>query len=365
MARCRASFRPPFCPRPDCDYHRDPKGWRFKRAGFFVRRAVPRRIQRYRCLYCGAAFSSQTFSPTYWLKRPELLATIFRRVLSCSGYRQIARELDVAPSTVLRQVERLGRHSLLFQELHRPRAPIREPVVVDGFESFEYSQYHPVHFHVAVGAESHYFFGFTDSELRRKGRMTRRQKRRRAWLEAEYGRPDPRSIEREMAELIRLVARESDTLRLRSDEHRAYPRALRRVAGVAIEHAVTNSRRPRTPQNPLFAVNLLDLLIRHGGANHKRETIAFSKRRQSAAERLAILQVWRNYLKSRSERGRNETPAQWLGLVPRKLTPEEILASRLFPSRIELPARLARYYWREIGTRRIGAGRRHRCRLAV
>jgi transposase-like protein len=365
MARYRASFRPPFCPRPGCDYHRDSHGWRFKRAGFFERQATPRRIQRYRCLHCGAAFSSQTFSSTYWLKRPELLATIFPRVLSCSGYRQIARELAVAPSTVLRQVERLGRHSLLFQERHRPRTPLGEPLAVDGFESFEYSQYHPVHFHVAVGAESHYFFGFTDSELRRKGRMTRKQKRRRAQLEAQQGRPDPRSIEREMAELIRLVARESERLQLRSDEHPAYPRALRRVAGVAIEHAVTSSRRRRTPQNPLFAVNLLELLIRHGGANHKRETIAFSKRRQSAAERLAILQVWRNYLKSRSERAQNETPAQWLGLVDRKLTPEDVLARRLFPSRIQLPARLARYYWRETVTRPIGEGRRHRCRLAV
>jgi hypothetical protein len=322
-------------------------------------------VQRYRCLHCGVAFSSQTFSPTYWLKRPELLATIFRRILSCSGYRLIARELDVAPTTVLRQVERLGRHSLLFQEVHRPHGPIREPVVVDGFESFEYSQYHPVHFHVAVGAESHYFFGFTDSELRRKGRMTRRQRRRRDELEARYGRPDPKSIEKEMAELVRIVTRDSERVRLRSDEHPAYPRAWRRVGGRVLEHEVTHSRRPRTPQNPLFAVNLLDLLIRHGGANHKRETIAFSKRRQSAAERLAILQVWRNYLKPRSERAQNETPAQWLGLVAGRFTPEDVLATRLFPSRVRLPKRLARYYWRDVLTRRIGPGRRHRCTFAV
>ena len=57
-------------------------------------------------------------------------------------------------------------------------------------------------------------------------------------------------------------------------------------------------------------MNLLDLLIRHSSANHKRETIAFSKRRQSAAERLFVLVVWRNYLKSFSERKRDATPAQ-------------------------------------------------------
>ena len=44
----------------------------------------------------------------------------------------------------------------------------------------------------------------------------------------------------------------------------------------------------RTPQNPLFPVNLSDLLIRHTGGNHKRETIAFSKRRQGALYRIAV-----------------------------------------------------------------------------
>ena len=81
-----------------------------------------------------------------------------------------------------------------------------------------------------------------------------------------------------------------------------------------LTHATTRSTVARTPHNPLFPVNLLDLLIRHSSANHKRETIAFSKRRQSAAERLFVLVVWRNYLKSFSERKRDATPAQRLGI---------------------------------------------------
>ena len=270
----------------------------------------------------------------------------------------------MAPSTVARQVERLGRHCLLFQELHRPRGPISETLIVDGFESFEFSQYHPLHFHVAVGADSHFFYGFTDSELRRKGRMTDRQRRKRREQEAQYGRPDPKSIEREMAELLRLVSRGTRVLRVHSDEHPAYPRALRRLEGLEIEHRVTSSKKPRTPQNPLFPVNLLDLLIRHGGGNHKRETIAFSKRRQSAAERLAILQVWRNFVKHFSERRRDACPAERLKLVSRRRTVGEILRRRLFATRIDLPKRLERYYRREVETRRIPNGRRHRLRFA-
>jgi hypothetical protein len=294
-----------------------------------------------------------------------VFAGLLYRLLACSGYRQIARELGIAPPTVLRQVERLGRHCLLFHERHRPKGPLGEPLVVDGFESFEYSQYHPVHFHTAVGAHSQFFHAFTDSELRRKGRMTAPQKKRRAELEARLGRPDPRSIEREMAALVALVVPERSAGEIRSDEHPAYPRALRQLSDRELRHRVTSSKEPRTPQNPLFPVNLLDLLIRHSSANHKRETIAFSKRRQSAAYRLAILLVWRNYMKSVSERRQNETPAQRLGIFPRKLGLKDLLAERLFPTRIRLPDRIAQYYWRRVPTRRIPNAPEHRLAYAA
>jgi hypothetical protein len=69
----------------------------------------------------------------------------------------------------------------------------------------------------------------------------------------------------------------------------------------------------RTTQNPLFLVNLADLLLRHSGVNRKRETIAFSKRRQGALYRMAIWVVWRNYVKDPSENRRDGPPAKALG----------------------------------------------------
>jgi hypothetical protein len=114
----------------------------------------------------------------------------------------------------------------------------------------------------------------------------------------------------------------------------------------------------------LFPVNLLDLLLRHGSANHKRETIAFSKRRQGAIERAALLILWRNFIKPFSERRGGPTPAMRLGLAPRPLALEEVLARRLFPGRIALPPRWQRYYRRDIRTRRIPRCTTHRLRLA-
>ena len=356
--------RPSFCPNPGCRFHVDPQGWRFTRKGFFVREAAPHRIQRYRCSACHRSFSSQTFSTTYWLRRPDLPHQLFGRLLSCSAYRQIARDLGVSPTTVLRQVERLGRHCLLFHERLRPKQGPAEPLAIDGFESFEFSQHHPFQIHTAVGV-SHYVYGFTDSELRRKGRMTAAQRTRRAELERQLGRPDPHSIEREMAALLALVVPPGAAVSIASDEHPAYPRALARLAGRTLAHATTHSTVPRTPHNPLFPVNLLDLLVRHSSANHKRETIAFSKRRQSAAERMFVLVVWRNYLKSFSERKRDATPAQRLGILGRKLTVDDVLRVRLFPHRVGLPARWADYYWRRIPTRRVPNGRTHALKYAA
>jgi hypothetical protein len=342
----------------------NPAGWRWVRFGSFSRQCLPRTIPRFRCRHCGSTFSSQSFSTTYYLKRPELLEPVFHRLLSCAGYRQIAREARCSPTTVMGQAARLGRHALLFLHQHRPQGEVSEPLVIDGFESFAYSQYHPLHLNTAVGAQSHYAYGFTLTELRRKGRMTTAQRRRRAWLEARFGRPDPKGLELDVAEMVRLSAPGDYPLTIRSDEHPAYPRALRRLKPRIIRHERTPSVEARTPHNPLFPVNLLDLLLRHNSANHKRETIAFSKRHQSALERGAILVVWRNFVKPFSENHGGGTPAMRIGLEHRPLAIREILRCRLFPGRVGLPRCWERYYRREIPTRRIESPRQHSLRLA-
>jgi hypothetical protein len=352
---------PPFCPNPRCLFHRSGgPPWHWIRAGFFSRAATPHRIQRYQCVHCRRHFSDQTFRTTYWLKRPGLLAPVFHRLIGCSCFRQIAREFTVSPQTVLGLAARLGRHGLLFhvhQGAHRPGG---ERLALDSFQSFEFSQYHPTLYHLLAGRESHFCYGFTDSECRRSGRMTSRQKRRRAWLEARFGRPDPRSIEHEVRSLLQLAAPDSRQLDLASDEHTDYPRALRGLSHLKVAHTTISSRAARTSRNPLFAVNLLDLLIRHSSANHKRETVAFSKRRQSAIERLWVLLAWRNWIKCFSERGRDASPAMRAGLTERRWTVREVLARRLFPTRVALPARWADYYWRRTITRRIPNGAVHR-----
>jgi transposase-like protein len=360
-----ARFVPPFCPNERCAYHRTCEpDWRWQRAGFFSRQAVPHRIQRFRCCYCRRYFSTQTFRTDYWLKRPDLLLEIFHRLVACSGFRQIARRYDISPQTVLTHSARLGRHCLLFHEEQRPRGPLREAIALDGFESFEFSQFHPTRFHVVVGKLTHFFYGFTCSELRRSGRMTAAQKRKRLRLELELGTPDPRQSMDDVTRILRLVTRDSTSIELHTDAHRDYPRAIRRLRDLRAEHRTISSRASRTPQNPLWPVNHLDLLIRHSGADHKRKTIAQAKRRQSSIERLFVFLVWLNYAKWFSEQRRDVTPAMSLGLASRRLRLEQILEWRRFPHRVNLPSCWAPYYWRKIQSRELRRNREHRLRYA-
>src|SRR5258708_39296536 len=94
------------------------------------------------------------------------------RALSCSAYRQIARDVGASPTTIMRQTDRLGRHCLLFHEQLRPKGAPAESLAGDGFESFEFRQFTPVHLHAAIGVGSHFIYGFTDSAPRREGRGT-------------------------------------------------------------------------------------------------------------------------------------------------------------------------------------------------
>ena len=361
MPNAPASPAPPFCPNPACAFHNGPTtSWHWVRDGYFRRQREPYRVQRFRCCHCRRHFSAQTFEESYWLRRPDLLVPIFHRLVGCSCFRQIAREFGVSPQTIATHAARLGRHCLLFHEQMRPKGPITEPLVLDTFVSFEYSQYHPTGFHLLAGKTSHFFYGFTESELRRSGSMTAEQKKKRARLEKEHGRPDPRSVEKEVVDLLQIALVRTGAVKLHSDDHQDYPRALKRLSHIAFDHDPISSREARTPKNPLFAVNLLDGLIRHSSANHKRETIAFSKRRQSAAERLFVMLAWRNYIKPFSERKRGASPAMRLGLLDHRLTVEELLAKRLFPTRIALPGRWAKYYWRQTPTRMIPRAVEHR-----
>jgi hypothetical protein len=107
------------------------------------------------------------------------------------------------------------------------------------------------------------------------------------------------------------------------------------------------------------------MFMRHSGANHKRETIAFSKRIQGVIYRHAVFQVWKNLVKSASERFPAETPAQRLGVTSRRWAIEELLEVRRFPTRRRLRRRVAKYYFGSKRSRFVRGERQHESVLAT
>jgi hypothetical protein len=195
--------------------------------------------------------------------------------------------------------------------------------------------------------------------------MTDAQKRKRERLEQQYGRPDPKAVLKDVTHLLEVVAGGQKRLTVLSDEHQAYPRAIRQLP-CEVTHLVTSSKERRDARNRLFPVNLADMLLRHSSANHKRETIAWSKRRQASAERFAVFLVWRNYMKGRKEKVRGSpTPAQVRGMRADRLETAELLESRLFASRITLPGRWLDYYGRRVRTRVLERQRAHESEVRV
>lgn len=279
-------------------------------------------------------------------------------VVGCMGNRQIARALGCSPSTVAHQIARLGRHCLLIQARELDRINQVDEIAIDGFETFEWSQYFPFHHNVAVDVASGYFLYHTDSPLRRKGRMTAQQKARRLELEKHLGKAHPRAVEAGVRDLLAGILSKQRSVTLRSDDHAAYPRAIASL-NCEVIHRITSSKERRDEGNPLWEVNLLDLVIRHSTAAHKRETIAWAKRRQASIEKLAIFQVWRNYLKRRREKGELVTSAMLLGLSSRVWRVRDLLARRLFYEKTALSERWRDYYKRCVTTSALAVNRTH------
>jgi len=336
-------FNPPFCPWPECTAHREP-GRGFHRHGSYRKRSDPKRIPRFLCLDCERTCSRQTFSTTYYLKRPELLFAVASGLSACSAHRQIARSCHCAKTSVTRMAERLGRHAILFHARSLAGvSPLTEPIVHDHFEVFVGRQDRALGIGTAVGAESWFVYDVDPAPHRGGGRRPDRTPD--AQKASRPNRPYVESIKRSIRALTShlsenqplvchvdgridyRVAVKDEELRSRVDL-RVFPNPVRGPKGTP------RSREAIERDRAMFPVDQLHQLLRHSCSDHKRETIAFGRRLESILGRAHLMAVWKNFIKSRSERRPDRTtPAMRLGLATTRWRWERILSRRLFPER--------------------------------
>jgi len=325
-------FLPPFCPWPECPAHRS-RGKGFHRNGSYRTLSSPSRIPRFVCLDCKGSCSRQTFSTTYYLKRPALLVGVASGLTACSCHRQIARSAHCAKTTVTR---------------------LAEPVVHDHFEAFIGRQDRALEIGTAVGATSRYVYDIDPAPHRGSGR--RPDRKQEDGTTVRVSRPYIASIRRSIRGLIPHLS-EGDRLVLRGDGRLDYRVALRDDAlgsRVTLQSFPNPVRGPKgTPRSPeairrdvaMFPVDSLHQLLRHSCADHKRETIAFGRRLESIIGRAHLLAVWKNFIKGRSERAPDRTtPAMRLGLTDERWRFERLLARRLFPQREPVAESALRVY---------------------
>ncbi|MDQ7087153.1 MAG: hypothetical protein Q9Q13_04510 [Acidobacteriota bacterium] len=350
------AFLPTRCPIRHCPSNAPdrPAPFAFRRHGFYDRKCDGRRVPRFHCCACGRTFSQQTFTTSYYLKRPELLVRVADELVGCSAHRQIARACKCAASTVSRLAARLARHAITFQaRTLQALEAIDEPVVYDHFESFAHSQYFPLGLGTAYAQDSRLLLSLDLAPHRRCGRMSDYQKKRRDRLEALYGKPKPQAYARALRETLdRLLAKvpQGQRLRLVSDDHKQYALAVsRHPRHERIDHLrLANPRRgpkgsPRSAaarrrDAALATVDFAHQFLRHSLSHQRRETIAFARRHSSLAEQIFTHGVWLNYVKLRAERQpRAGTRAMHAGLSDRPWDWTRILARRLQPFEVDLP----------------------------
>jgi hypothetical protein len=234
----------------------------------------------------------------YHLKRRELLVPIAAALNAGSAHGQIARSLGCAPSTVTRLAARLGRHALLLQALALEALPaITEPVVFDHFETFVVRQEEALGLATSVGQRSWFIFGIDPAPHRRGGKRTPAQEIQLRAKPVRVPRGAVRQSTTRTLDLLLSKVPADKRLQLISDGHASYEKALAAYPDRdRVEHRTypdpkrgakgsKRSRRARVRDRQMRAVDVLHALLRHSGAHHRRETIAFGQRSNAVMER--------------------------------------------------------------------------------
>jgi transposase-like protein len=320
-------FVPPCCPYVSCAAHLAPVADFCRRDGRYQPRCRAHPVQRFRCRLCRRRFSRQSFRADRNHKKPHLNAPFLRLMLACVALRQAARVLGVSRRTIERRFLWLAEHAGRFHG-HR-LAPLTGPFMLDELETFEGNRYQPVTVPVLIQPRTLFFIASATGPLRRKGRMTPAQRLKRTEHERVHRRRPSHSAAavRAVLEPLRRGLAPDAPVILHSDRKPVYGRLGHRLFGARFVWAPHSASSRRDRRNPLFPINHTNARLRHFLARLRRRSWCVSKRRLRLHQHLQIAALWMNYCRPITNRT-TLTPAQALGLAPRRYREEEVLAWR-------------------------------------
>ena len=326
-------FKPPRCPNPDCPAHHIET---FDNPDFYIRkgsyhpRCRARPVPRFKCRACRRGFSRQTFRQDYCDKKPHLNAKLFDLLASGLGLRQSGRVLHLSRRCTELKARKIARHLGRLGANLLDQFPKGSSFQMDEMETFENERrVCPLTLPVVIEQESMLIVAAASAPIRPSGRMSPKRREAIAARHKAEGRRVDRSrrclrrvLERTSRYCKRLGAVELDT-----DEKTTYPGLARRAFGRKLRHRQYSSRLPRDTSNPLFPINLTNAMARDLNGRLRRRSWLASKRGEFLDLQLHVFMTYRNFVRPRYN-GEDESPAQLLRLVPKRMSPAELLSWR-------------------------------------
>lgn len=310
-------FIPPHCPYSTCiNYSRPSNPFWYTRNGSHDTKTFGR-VPRFRCKACERTFSTQTFSIDYYSKMKLNYVDIYTKINSGTGIRTIARDMRVKPESIINRINRMGRTAVILNQFIISQIDVREHMVLDGIQNFCFSQFFPDNYTIIVGKKSQFVYDCDYATIRRGGRMTDSQKKRRDELSKIF-KASVSSVYDSFGRLLDSIdlftANRQNILILYTDMKYDYVKAINnwsdRISGYFKSgmwiHERTSSKLPRTIWNPLFSVNYMDREFRKDMAGLTRETVQFPKNVCNAMLRMYLYMFDHNIRKP--YRINNSTP---------------------------------------------------------
>jgi transposase-like protein len=324
-------FTPPFCPNPECSQHTSSSPRFFRRHGSYTAKCRSHRVPRFRCKSCHRTFSRQTFRSDYYDHKPYLNARLFDLVTMGVGIRMCSRRLGLSLRCTELKLRKMAEH---LRELNMNlRRPLQGHVEFqfDELETYETNRsLCPVTVPLLLEKSTRFLIWAESATIRPKGTMTPKRLRRLAIWEKKHGRRVDRSkgaIHRTLKVGAQLLA-PGATLKLYTDEKLVYPTlAIGAFGSKLVEHDKTNSKLFRNTANPLFPINHEDARVRNMMGRLHRQSWLVSKMRKYLDPALQLHIAFRNLVRRRFNWD-EESPAQLLGFLPRRLKLGEVLSWR-------------------------------------
>jgi len=261
--------------------------------------------------------------------RPDLNAKLLDLVTMGVGIRMSSRRLGLSLRCTELKLRKIARHlRQLNLNLRRPLSGHVE-FVFDELETFESNRsFRPLSIPLLIERTSRYIIWSESAAIRPKGTMTPARLEKLEVEEQRHGRRQDRSrraIRRTLERGKDLLACGA-TMTLYSDEKSSYPGLACDAFGASfVSHKRTNSRLARTTWNPLFPINHEDARLRDMLGRLRRQSWLVSKRRRCMDLFLQIQMAYRNLIRKRFNYD-EESPAQLLGFLPRRLSLGEALS---------------------------------------